>query len=145
MSDVISKEQRSLNMSRIRGSETSLEIAVRKRLFQNGYRYRKNDKSLPGKPDICFKRYKTVIFVNGCFWHHHYNCKLAYAPKTNVDFWTSKFERNIKNDRRNVRRLRKMGYHVITIWECKLKKNFDKEMNRVINILESIKKENNAE
>lgn len=141
MSDRISKEQRSLNMSHIRGTETSLEIMVRKNLFKNGYRFRKNVKHLPGKPDIVLHKYNSVIFVNGCFWHHHSNCKLAYIPKSNTDFWMNKFERNMKNDRKHTRELRKMGYHVITIWECRLKKNFDGEMKRVTGLLSKYLKE----
>ena len=135
MSDRITKEQRSQNMSRIKGTNTSLEIAVRKSLFEKGFRYRKNYKDLPGKPDIVLTKYKTTIFINGCFWHHHKNCKLAYIPKTNTDFWMDKFERNIRNDKKHSLELRRMGYHVITIWECKLKKDFDKEMRRVIRLL----------
>lgn len=135
--DRFSKQQRSYNMSRIHGSDTSLEIRARKHLHNQGYRYRKNVKELPGKPDIVLPKYKTVIFVNGCFWHHHQNCKLAYIPKSNVDFWINKFERNRKNDRKHSQELRKMGYHVITIWECRLKKDFDKEMRRVTSLLDS--------
>ncbi len=133
--DRVSKQQRSFNMSHIRGKETSLEIRVRKYLFCLGYRYRKNVNSLPGKPDIILLKYKTVIFVNGCFWHHHKNCKLAYIPKTNTDFWINKFERNIRNDKKHTLELRKMGCHVITIWECKLRKDFDGEMRRVTRLL----------
>jgi len=135
MTDTISKEQRSEIMSRVRGTDTSLELKVRKELYAYGFRYRKNVKKLPGKPDLYLKRYNTVIFVNGCFWHRHKNCKLARIPKSNVDFWRNKFERNVKNDRKNTRELRKMGYHVIIIWECRLKKDFDKEMRRVTNLL----------
>ncbi len=135
--DKVTKQQRSLNMSHIRGSDTSLEIRVRKYLHNYGFRYRKNDKKLPGKPDIVLKKYGTVIFVNGCFWHHHTNCKLAYTPKTNVEFWDRKFEKNTENDRKHIRELRKMGFHVITIWECRLKRNFDKEMKRVMRLLYS--------
>ena len=141
--DRVSKEQRSINMSHIRGKETSLEIQVRKHLYAQGYRYRKNKKGMPGKPDLFIKKCNSVIFVNGCFWHHHNNCKLAYIPKTNADFWNSKFERNMRNDRKHSKQLRKMGYHVITIWECRLKNNFDKEMKRVTRLLNSyIEKEN---
>lgn len=137
MTDTISKEQRSEIMSRVHGTDTSLELKVRKDLFAHGFRYRKNTKKLPGKPDLYLKKYNTVIFVNGCFWHHHKSCKLARIPKSNTDFWISKFERNVENDQKHTRALRKMGYHVITIWECKLKKDFDKEMKRVSNLLES--------
>lgn len=137
MADRISKAQRSINMSHIRGIDTSLELKVRQYLFRLGYRFRKNYKVLPGKPDIVLQKYQTAIFVNGCFWHHHNGCKLAYVPKSNVDFWMDKFERNMKNDRNHTRELRKMGYHVITVWECRLKKDFDKEMRRVTNLLNS--------
>ena len=135
MTDSISKDQRSMNMSHIHGKDTSLEIMVRRHLFVNGYRFKKNVKDLPGKPDIVLHKYKSVIFVNGCFWHRHKNCKLAYMPKTNTDFWMNKFKRNVRNDKRHSCELRKMGYHVITIWECKLKKDFDGEMRRVTRIL----------
>ena len=137
MADIKSIEQRSRNMSQIKGKDTSIEKKVRKYLFKRGFRYRKNYITLPGKPDLYLKKYKTVIFINGCFWHHHKNCKLAYMPKSNVDFWSIKFERNIKNDRKHARELRKMGYHVITVWECKLKKGLEKEMKRVTNLLDS--------
>ena len=135
MADRITKEQRSLNMSHIHGSNTSLELMVRKYLFNHGYRYWKNDRKLPGKPDIVLRKYRTTIFVNGCFWHHHNNCKLAYIPKSNTDYWINKLERNMKNDRKHTRELRNMGYHVITVWECSLKKDFYKEMNRVTGLL----------
>lgn len=135
--DRIAKEQRSLIMSHNRGTDTSLEILVRRNLFKRGFRFRKNVKTLPGKPDLFLKKYNTAIFVNGCFWHHHKKCKFASLPKTNEEFWKKKFMRNADNDKRAVSELRKMGYHVITIWECKLKKDFDKEMNRVSNMLYS--------
>ena len=137
MADRITKEQRSINMSHVHGTETSLEIKVRKELFSKGFRYRKNDRKLPGKPDIVLKKCNSVIFINGCFWHHHKNCKYATIPKSNNDFWINKLEKNMKNDRKHSRELRKMGYHVITIWECRLKKDFDKEMRRVTNLLNS--------
>ena len=137
MTDRITKEQRSANMSRIHGKETVLEKTVRNELFRMGYRYRKNVKELPGKPDIVLKKYRTAIFVNGCFWHHHTKCKLAFIPKSNTDFWLRKFEKNIRNDRKHSRELRKMGYHVITIWECRLNKSFETEMHRVTELLSS--------
>jgi DNA mismatch endonuclease (patch repair protein) len=132
MADRITTKQRSLNMSHIRGTDTSIEIMVRRYLFSQGLRYRKNDKRLPGKPDIVLKKYRTAIFVNGCFWHHHKNCKLAYIPKSNTEYWVKKFERNIANDKQHIKELREANYHVITIWECRLQNNFEKEMNRVI-------------
>ena len=135
MADRITKEQRSINMSRIHGRDTSLEVLVRKYLFSEGYRYRKNVKKLPGKPDIVLPKYKTVIFVNGCFWHHHKNCKYATIPQTNNEFWMKKFRRNVQNDNRHTKELRTLGFHVITVWECRLKKSFDNEMNRVVRLL----------
>ena len=137
MPDKFSKEKRSNIMSHVRGNDNSIEIAVRKSLFNSGYRFRKNVKNLPGKPDVVLKKYNTAIFINGCFWHHHNNCKYATIPNTNTEFWINKLERNEKNDRKNIRKLRKMGYHVITIWGCKLKKDPEKEMKRVKNLLNS--------
>ena len=130
--DRISKKQRSINMSHIHGTETTLEVKVRKYLFSYGFRYRKNDKKLPGKPDIVLKKYNAVIFINGCFWHHHENCKYAYIPKTNTVFWKNKFEKNMINDKKNSEKLTNMGFQVLTVWECKLKENFYEEMNMVI-------------
>lgn len=137
MADIKSVEQRSRNMSRIKGKDTSIEKKVREYLFKRGFRYRKNYKALPGKPDLYLKKYKTTVFINGCFWHHHKNCKFAYIPKSNVDFWTNKFEKNMNNDKKHIRELKNMGYHVIIIWECRLKKDFEKEMRRVTNLLNS--------
>ena len=112
--DKLTKEQRSINMSHIRGKNTSLEITVRKRLFADGFRYRINVPDLPGKPDIVLPKYRTVIFVNGCFWHRH-NCKRATIPKTNTDYWIKKFENNVKNDEKNYALLRNLGWHVIVV------------------------------
>lgn len=128
MPDKITKEQRSLNMSHIRSKDTSIEVRVRKSLFNDGFRYRKNVSKLPGKPDIVLEKYKTVIFVNGCFFHHHSGCKLAYVPKSNTDYWVAKFERNVINDEKNKKMLEKIGYQVITLWECEIKKDFTKTL-----------------
>jgi DNA mismatch endonuclease (patch repair protein) len=108
-------------MSKIRGTETAPERAVRSMLHRAGYRFRKNVKSLPGKPDIVLPKYRTVIFVHGCFWHRHKGCKDATTPKTSRAFWNKKFERNVSNDRKHARDLRKLGWHVLTIWTCTLK------------------------
>lgn len=132
MADKVSKEVRSRNMSRIRCKDTKPEIKVRKYLYHQGFRYRKNVKDLPGKPDIYIKKYNTVIFVNGCFWHQHYNCKYATVPKTNVDFWTRKLERNVHNDDKNIKSLKQMGFNVVVIWECELKNKFEFRMNQLI-------------
>ena len=122
--DTMTKEQRHQNMSHIKSKNTSLEILVRKRLFHDGFRYRINVSTLPGKPDIVLPKYHTVIFVNGCFWHRH-NCKLATMPKTHTDFWKRKFEQNVKNDLANHKKLRNLGWHVIILWECEIKEDFE--------------------
>ncbi len=135
--DTVSKEQRSLNMSHIKSKNTKIEIKVRKYLFSKGFRYRVNVKDLPGKPDIVLKKYKTVIFVNGCFWRRHKNCKLATTPKTNTEYWVNKFNHNIENDQKNYEKLNVLGWHVIILWECELKDNFEEIMEQVISTLVS--------
>ena len=122
MADCHSKETRSYNMSRIRSKNTKPEEIVRKHLFSQGFRYRKNDSRLPGKPDIVLPKYKTVIFVNGCFWHGHTGCRYFVWPKSNVDFWKSKIDGNIERDSTNYKRLADMGWRILVIWECELKK-----------------------
>jgi len=121
MADVHTKEIRSYNMSRIKGKNTKPEMLVRKFLFANGYRYKLNDKTLPGKPDIVLPKYKTVIFVHGCFWHGHKNCKYFVVPKTRTDWWLHKINGNIANDKKTSKSLKKEGWKIITIWECNLK------------------------
>ena len=108
-------------MSRIRSSNTKPELLVRKFLFTHGYRYRLNVKTLPGKPDIVLPKYKTVIFVNGCFWHGHSNCKYFKIPKTRTQWWTDKINTNKANDTKAVKALKKNGWKVIIVWECGLK------------------------
>lgn len=95
---------------------------MRKYLFSKGFRYRKNDKRLPGTPDIVLPKYKTVIFVNGCFWHGHKNCRYFVVPKTNTEFWLNKINTNIERDKRKIAELEKLGWKAITVWECELKK-----------------------
>lgn len=119
--DKLTKEQRHRCMSAIRGKNTKPEMVVRKFLFGRGFRYRLNHPRLPGHPDIVLRKYRTVIFVNGCFWYGHDNCKYYRLPKTNVDFWRKKVERNKKRDVEEQRQLATMGWHCITIWECQLK------------------------
>ena len=121
--DVHSKEIRSYNMSCIKGKGTKPEEIVRKYLFSQGFRYLKNDKRLPGTPDIVLPKYKTVIFVNGCFWHGHEGCKYFVWPKNNADFWKAKILQNIERDKRDFERLENVGWKVIVVWECSLKKN----------------------
>ena len=123
MADVHTPEQRSYNMSRIRNKNTKPEELVRKYLFSKGFRYRKNDSRLPGKPDIVLPKYKTVIFVNGCFWHGHEDCRYFVWPQNNADFWKNKISGNIQRDRQNRQVLADQGWHIIDIWECELKKN----------------------
>lgn len=121
MADVHTPEQRSYNMSRIRSKNTKPEELVRKHLFSKGFRYRKNDVRLPGKPDIVLPKHKTVIFVNGCFWHGHEGCKYFVWPQNNADFWREKIGRNISRDAKTLKALNAAGWRVITIWECELK------------------------
>ena len=108
-------------MSRIRSTNSKPEEIVRKYLFSKGFRYRKNVKKLPGCPDIVLPKYKTVIFVNGCFWHKH-DCPRFVWPSSNQDYWIPKIQRNIERDRLNAAELQKKGWHIITVWECELKK-----------------------
>ncbi len=131
MSDKLTPEKRSWNMSRIKGKDTKIEVEVRKYLFSKGYRFRKNDKRYPGKPDIVLPKYHVAIFVHGCFWHRHEGCKDATTPKTRTDFWLEKFDKNVKNDQIKQEKLRKLGWKVIVIWECELKRNFQETMDKV--------------
>lgn len=108
-------------MASIRGKGTKPEILVRKYLFSRGFRYRLNHPRLPGHPDIVLRKYRSVVFVNGCFWHGHEGCKYYVLPKTNVDFWRAKIERNRNRDLEEQRKLAEMGWHCITVWECQLK------------------------
>lgn len=133
MTDIFTKAKRSDIMSKISGTETKPEILVRKFLFANGFRYRKNDKRYPGKPDIVLPKYKAVIFINGCFWHGHKNCDKAKLPETNYEFWKNKIENNIKRDNGNYKQLRKQGWRVIVVWQCQL--NNQNNLNRTINEL----------
>ncbi|MDR1085236.1 MAG: very short patch repair endonuclease [Deltaproteobacteria bacterium] len=122
MTDTHSPEVRSYNMSRIRSSNTKPEEIVRKYLFSRGLRYRKNDKRYPGKPDMVFPKYRTAVFVNGCFWHCHEGCSDFVMPKSRVEYWQHKLERNRQRDRKNTAALETDGWRVLTIWECELKK-----------------------
>ena len=121
MADVHSPEKRSYNMSRIHAKGTKPEETVRKYLFSKGFRYRKNDPRLPGKPDIVLPKYKTVVFVNGCFWHRHEGCKYFVWPKNNAEFWRKKIMSNVERDNRNYSELKEKGWSVVVIWECELK------------------------
>lgn len=134
MADRLSKERRSWNMSRIKAKDTSIEVRVRKRLFKDGFRYRKNVKELPGKPDIVFPKYKTVVFIHGCYWHRH-ECKEFHIPKTNSTFWESKFQKNVINDQTHYSELEQLGYRVIVVWECEIEKAFEETILKIENTL----------
>lgn len=123
MADVHTPEQRSYNMPRIHSKNTKPEELVRKFLFSQGFRYRKNDAKLPGKPDIVLPKYKAVIFVNGCFWHGHEGCRYFVWPKNNAEFWKEKITGNIQRDKHNHQLLANQGWRVIEIWECQLMKS----------------------
>ena len=119
--DLLSKEERSEIMARVRSKNMRPELFVRKLIFALGYRYRLHARDLPGCPDIVFRPRRKIIFVHGCFWHRHANCALARMPKSRLDFWTPKLEGNRKRDEKNKRALHREGWKVLTVWECELK------------------------
>jgi DNA mismatch endonuclease (patch repair protein) len=118
MADIVDAPTRSRMMSRIRGKNTAPELVVRRYLHSRGLRYRIHSSKLPGRPDIVLSRFRTVVFVHGCFWHQHRNCRFAVLPKSNTLFWTKKFTKNRLRDRLVDSQLRKKGWRVLTIWEC---------------------------
>ena len=118
--DKFSKSKRSEIMSQVKGKNTKPEEVVRKFLFSKGFRYRKNDRRYPGKPDIVLPKYKTIIFVNGCFWHQHAGCKSATLPETNYSYWKEKLQRNVARDKIQIAKLKDMGWYVIVLWECEI-------------------------
>ncbi|MEY9096710.1 very short patch repair endonuclease [Paenibacillus sp. RC84] len=120
--DSFSKEKRSQIMSKIKSKNTTPELIVRRLLHKMGYRFRLHRTDLPGKPDIVLPRFKKVIFVNGCFWHGHSNCKKSQLPESNKKFWQDKISRNINRDAENIKKLIEMGWGVLTIWDCQTKK-----------------------
>ena len=134
MSDVHNPKQRSYNMSRIRSKDTKPEEIVRKYLFSKGFRYRKNDARFPGKPDIVLPKYKTVIFVNGCFWHKHEGCKYFVWPENNAEFWRNKIMSNGERDKRNYEQIQKQGWRILVVWECELK---PKDRDKTLGLIES--------
>ena len=127
-------EQRSRNMSAIKSKNTKPEITVRKLLHSMGYRFRLHKKDLPGSPDIVLPKYKTVIFVHGCFWHRHQNCKYASNPKTRREFWEKKFKENIERDKKNQEKLKNLGWKTKIVWECEIKKQ-DKLIKKIEDFL----------
>ncbi len=133
MADVHEPEVRSYNMSQIKRKDTKPEIMVRKFLYFNGFRYRLQVKSLPGKPDIVLRKYNTVIFIHGCFWHGHKDCKYFVVPKTRTQWWLDKINRNREKDQKNFQALSSYGWNIITIWECELKKaNRQNTLNQLL-------------
>ncbi|MDB5284394.1 MAG: vsr [Bacteroidota bacterium] len=131
--DIFSKEKRSEVMKKIKGKNTKPEMILRSHLFKQGYRFRLHQKNLPGKPDIVLKKFKTAIFVHGCFWHFHADCREGRIPSTNSKFWKEKLERNISKDKRDIKSLQEAGWQVLVVWECEIEKQID-------NILVKIKK-----
>lgn len=126
--DVHDRATRSYNMSRIKGKNTKPEDIVAKYLFAHGFRYRRNDKTLPGTPDIVLKKYKTVIFVNGCFWHAHEGCRYFVLPEENREFWNEKLLRNRERDAEKQKQLQELGWNIIVIWECELKSSKEERL-----------------
>ncbi len=134
MADVVDKATRSRMMSGIRSRDTGIEISVRKALFAKGFRYRLNQKDLPGKPDMVFARHQAIVFVHGCFWHGH-DCALFRLPATNREFWHVKIEGNRTRDARNLDALSKMGWRVAVVWECALRAKGEKALTKIANRL----------
>ena len=135
--DIWNKEKRSECMSRIRSKNTKPELALRKSLFARGFRYRVNDKKLLGKPDIVLPKYKTVIFIHGCFWHGHEDCKYAYIPKTNTKFWIDKITSNADRDKVNAEKLTALGWNVLTVWECEIRHTHKQNLTPLIDRVEA--------
>lgn len=146
MTDVHNKATRRYNMSQIKGKNTKPEMLVRKYIFSNGFRYKLHDKKLPGKPDIVFPKIRTVIFVHGCFWHGHENCKYFVVPKTNTEWWLCKINRNKQNDVENFSKLKNEGWDIFTIFECELKnEKLNKTLNNILVQLNNKLSENKDE
>jgi len=137
--DKLTKAERSRNMSNIKSKNTLPEILIRKTLWCMGYRYRLHYKLLPGKPDIVIKRYKIAIFVHGCFWHRHRNCIEASRPKTNSEYWEKKINNNIERDKKNKKIIKKLGWNVIIIWECNIKKDLEENKSLLRKAFKNIK------
>lgn len=123
MADKISPERRSRNMAAIKSRDTKPEVAIRRLLHAAGFRFRLHRKDLPGRPDIVLPRYKTVVFVNGCFWHQHPECKLASNPSSRPEYWRAKLDRNVERDRHSYASLTNLGWKVIVVWECEIRRN----------------------
>ena len=140
MVDIFSKEKRHDVMSKIKGKDTKIEIKVRYWLFHKGIRYRKNCKNILGRPDIAIKKYKIAIFVHGCFWHGHENCKYYRIPKSNIEFWQSKIEKNRERDKKIIECLENEGWQVFVIWGCMLKEGFEGLMESLYEDIKNVQK-----
>ncbi len=130
--DIWSKQKRSEVMSKIRGKNTKPEMILRSQLFRQGFRFRVHQKDLPGTPDIVLAKYKTVIFVHGCFWHYHKACREGRIPLTNSKFWKEKLQRNITKDEANIKALKKDKWKVFVIWECEIEKQLERTMTKLM-------------
>jgi DNA mismatch endonuclease (patch repair protein) len=131
MADKLSAKRRSWNMSRIRSENTKPEIMLRSQLHRMGFRFRVHHRGLPGRPDIVFPKYRTVVFVHGCFWHQHSGCIESVRPKTNQEYWNHKLDRNMERDRNSIRALRKAGWVVLRFWECEIEKNVNRVAKQI--------------
>jgi DNA mismatch endonuclease, patch repair protein len=131
MTDRLTREHRSWNMSRIRGKDTNPERVIRSLLHRAGLRFSLHTK-LPGKPDIVLPKHSAVVMVHGCFWHRHQGCRMAYTPKSNVGFWIEKFRQNVARDEAAKKQLRRMGWRVYTVWECQIERDPDSAANRLL-------------
>ncbi len=134
--DIFDQQKRSEVMSKIRSKDTKPEMFLRKALFAKGFRYRLYDKKLPGKPDIVLPKYKTVIFIHGCFWHGHQGCKRGHIPKSNIDYWLNKINSNRERDNSNTNQLVSLGWNVIVVWECEIKtvKKLESIVNKIFEV-----------
>lgn len=134
--DKLTREHRSWNMSRIQGRNTGPEIAMRSMLHRNGFRFRLQEKGLPGKPDIVLPKFRTAIFVHGCFWHRHENCKYCYTPKSRNEFWNGKFQRTVERDAEQMKAVSETGWLPVVVWECEIKDKPVQTLKKVQNILQ---------
>jgi DNA mismatch endonuclease, patch repair protein len=137
VTDRISPEKRSANMAAIKGKDTGPELAVRKVIHAAGFRFRLHKKDLPGCPDMVLARYRTVVFVHGCFWHHHQGCADATMPKSNTDYWNRKLSRNVERDVKNKKALEALGWNVFVVWECSIRKGsqWEDDFQRFIEVV----------
>lgn len=137
MADIKSPEERSKNMAKIRSKDTKPEVWLRKKLFERGYRYRKNVSNVPGHPDVWLAKYNTALFIHGCFWHRHCGCKYSYTPKSRIDFWTEKFQKNVRRDQQVRAELAEKDVKMLIVWECTVKRMM-KDVETATRVLDQI-------